>query len=454
MEPINIFDIRIQSTIEIHLPENPFGNIFILGHRSALSDKIAELQTSVIKNLDSSAVFYPYRLRLHESGNEDYNIVCPIKKPVSERGFYVVAKCEYDELDLAVSAVINEAEGQMRKFAEEAIVVAAMQDPDLFMSVVNKVIVEGYGDDNSKDGIYPFGILPMGAVAGAALGMALGIDSFDDNPDFCELTDVGIDADMIGGSPSKHEAALGIVKGAQKPKFGTISAKLKKQAFSNLPKRLTVTFEKQNSQDYEIAKQTMAMFTPKENMAILEQMYRENPEIFQKYYATALSASSRYEIHVRPWKSSYRSDFKDRYLYCIYLKNAKGKECPVTFKNYPAYCIYMMYIIDRVQRGDEVTDLIMKNLRKEFCQLYKTILSETDSNINNFFDGMDYRKVEESGKMRKGRYDDYIKDIHNTLEKLVGEFDSIPLKVGHGRYLGVMPDRIFIDEKLTKFKFA
>lgn len=452
MEPTKIFDIRTQSTIDIKLPENPYGTVFILGHRSALSDKIAELRTSVIGSIDGSATFYQYKLRVFEASSEDYNIVCPIKDPVGECVLYVVAKCEYDELDFAVSAVINDAEGQMRKFAEEAIVVSAMQDPELFMSVVDKVIVDGHGDDNSKDGISPFGMLPMGSFASAALGVCLSIDIFDDDICCCESVDA--DADMGEDAPVTHEAALGIVKGSCKPKFSPISAKLKKQAFSNLPKRLTASFEKQNPQDYEIAKQTMAMFTPKENIVILEQMYRENPGIFQKYYATALSASSRYEIHVRPWKSAYRGDFKDRYLYCIYLKDAKGRECPVTFKNYPAYCIYMMYIIDRVQRGDDVTDLVMKNLRKEFCQLYKTILSETDQNISNFYDGMDYRKVEETGKMRKGRYDDYIKDIHNTLEKLVGEFDSIPLKVGHGRYLSVMPERIFIDDNLTKFKFS
>lgn len=454
MEQTNIFDLRTQSIIDIDLPENSYGNIFILGDRSALSDKIAELRSGVIDNLDRSATFYSYKLRVLEISNNDYNIICPAQDPANQREFYVVAKSDSDELDLAVASVINEVESQMRKFADEAIIVAAMEDPELFRSVVDKVIVEGHGDDNSKDSISPFGMLPMGAVTGAALGMALGIDDFDFDIDSCESAAIESEADMDGAEPNMHEAALGIVKGSQKPKLSAISAKQKKEAFNKLPGRLNKAFEQQNPMDCEIVRQTMGTYSATEVYAILMELARTKPHLLRDFHSTAINSASRYEIHVRPWKSAYRNDFKDRYLYCIYLKNAKGKECAVTFKNYPAYCIYMMYIIDRAQRGDEVTELALKNLRTEFCMLYKTILSETDKNINGFYDGMDYRKIAETGKMRKGRYDDYIKDIHETLERLVGDIDSIPLKVGHGRYLGVMPERIFIDEKLAKFKFA
>lgn len=454
MEQTNIFDLRTQSIIDIDLPENSYGNIFIMGDRSALSDKIAELRSGVIDNLDRSATFYSYKLRVLEISNNDHNIICPAQDPASQRVFYVTAKSDSDELDLAVASVINEVESQMRKFADEAIIVAAMEDPELFRSVVDKVIVEGHGDYNSKDSISPFGMLPMGAVAGAALGMALGIDDFDFDIDSCESAAIESEADMDGVKPDMHEAALGIVKGSQKPKLSAISAKQKKEAFNKLPGRLNKAFEQQNPMDYEIVRHTMGTYSATEVYAILMELARTKPHLLRDFHSTAINSASRYEIHVRPWKSAYRNDFKDRYLYCIYLKNAKGKECAVTFKNYPAYCIYMMYIIDRVQRGDEVTELALKNLRTEFCMLYKTILSETDKNINGFYDGMEYRKIAETGKVRKGRYDDYIKDIHETLERLVGDIDSIPLKVGHGRYLGVMPERIFIDEKLAKFKFA
>lgn len=454
MQQTDIFNIRTQSVIDTILPENAFGNIFILGQRSALSEKIAELCSNLIDNLDPTATFYHYKLRALETQNEDHNIICPIQDPANHRVFYIVAQAESDELDLAVPAVINEAESQMRKFAEEAIIMAAMEDPELFKAVVDKVIFEGHGGDNSNDGISPLSMEPRGAAAGALIWMPLTPFYTIFDRDSCESAAIETEADMDDIEPNMHEAALGIVKGAPRPKFSTISAKQKKEAFSKLPGRLNKAFEQQNPMDCEIVRQTMETYSATEVYAILMELARTKPHLLRDFHSTAINSASRYEIHVRPWKSTYRNDFKDRYLYCIYLKNAKGKKCAVTFKNYPAYCIYMMYIIDHVQRGDEVTELVLKDLRQEFCGLYKTILCETERNIKNFYEGMDYRTIAETGKIRKGRYDDYIKDIHETLERLVGEIDSIPLKVGHGRYLGVLPERIFIDEKLSKFKFA
>lgn len=455
MQTDNIYEIHVQSSTDVKLPENSLGNIFIIGNRSALADKVSEVRTTIVDNLDKSSTFYHYKLRILDISSDDCNIICPIQDPVGGRMFYVVAKADTDELDFAIPAVINVAETELRKFSEEALMMAAMEEPELFKSVVDRVIVDGYGDDNSGDGISPFGLMPMGGVAGAALGMALGIDDFNFDLDECASSAIDSDTDFAQSEPNIKEASLGIVKGgSQKPKIGKISEKQRKEAFSNLPKKLSNAFEKQNPESCEIVNQTIALWSATEQKALFSELAKEIPWLLQKLQMKATSAASRYEIYVRPWKSAYKNDFKDRYLYCIYLKNAKGKEKALTFKNYPAYCIYMMYIIDRVQRGEEVTDLTMKGLRNEFCELYKTIISETDKNINSFFDGLEYRFNEESGMRRKGRYDDYIKDIHYTLENLVGEIDSIPLKVGHGRYLGILPERIHIDEKLTKFKFA
>lgn len=451
----NIFDVHLQSEIDVTLPDNPFGNIFILGKRSALADKVSEIRSTIIDNLDKSATFYHYKLKVMEVASDDYNIICPIKDPVGERVFYVVAKADVDELDFAIPAVINEAETNLRKFSEEALIMVAMEEPEIFKSVVDRVIVDGYGDDNSGDGISPFGLMPMGGIAGAALGMSLGLDDFDFDLDECASSAIESDADFAQPDSDMREAALGIVKGGSlKRKIGVISEKKRKEAFSNLPKKITNAFEKQDPESYEIAQQSLALLTAAEQNALRREIAKEIPWLLQKMQMKAMSAASRYEIHVRPWKSTFRNDFKDRYLYCIYLKNAKGKETAVTFKNYPSYCIYMMYIIDRAQRGDDVTDLSLKGLRNEFCQLYKTIISETDDKIKKFYDGLEYRKVDGDDKKRKGRFDDYIKDIHETLENLIGEIDSIPFKVGHGRYLGILPERIHIDEKLTKFKFA
>ena len=43
-----IFDVHLQSDVDIVLPDDTFGNIFILGNRSALADKISDIRSTII----------------------------------------------------------------------------------------------------------------------------------------------------------------------------------------------------------------------------------------------------------------------------------------------------------------------------------------------------------------------------------------------------------------------
>lgn len=433
MQQQNLFDISTQSVIDVALPDLSPGVVYILEDPSSLSESVASALSSILDSLDCDETFNAYTTKVVGSAAEDFNIVCPVQDPVTQRIYYVVATSEIEELVFAVPAVIDEVEAQLRKRYQEALIVAAMEVPELYQETVDRVI------SDNDDG--------PGAVAGEALARALKIESIT------EVYDISED-ELEKKISAMRQCALGIVNGAPKATFTTITARQKKEAFEKLPARLNKAYEQQNPLECEIVRQTMGTYTQSEIYTIVTEIARKHPQILKEFHSTAINSASHYEIHVRPWSSGYRKDFKDRYRYCIYLKDSRGKECPVTFKNYPSYCIYMMYIIDRYQRGDEVTDLAIKQLRNEFCDLYRTIFCEDDSTINKLYETMDYRKVAETGMRRKGRYDDYIKDIHETLERLVGDIDSIPLKVGHGRYLGVKPERIFIDDKLAQFKFA
>lgn len=417
-----MYNIRIERSVDVRLPKSSYGDILILNKEPEIKDTISDIARWVLNGLDMSATFYKYSLKVAETETEDFNIVCLIENPANREPYYVVAKADIDELDLAVSEVINAAEAQMRKFYEEALVVVAMDSPAIFRDALNKVIP-------LKDSLYGRQPFFHHIVARRKPGSALREAALE-----------------LRGHKAAERGSTG--------ETGSVSARARNEAFDNLPSKLSEAFENQNPVDFEIVKETFRNMTAAEMQAIIFELAKKKAGLLHDMQSTALNAASRYEIHVRPWRSGARNHFKDRYLYCIYLRNAKGLEIPVSFKNYPSYCIYMMYVIDRVQRGDEVTELKVKKNKKAFCELYSTVINETPDNVIKLYEEMDYRKIAGTGKIRKGRYDDYIKDIHETLERLVGDIDSIPLKVGHGRYLGVLPERIFIDERLAKFRFT
>ena len=67
---------------------------------------------------------------------------------------------------------------------------------------------------------------------------------------------------------------------------------------------------------------------------------------------------------------------------------------------------------------------------------------------------MIHRPTNVKGIVRKGRFDDYIKDINDTMDELVGCPDSISLKVGHGQFLEIPQYKFEVDKNLPFFKFA
>ncbi len=114
-------------------------------------------------------------------------------------------------------------------------------------------------------------------------------------------------------------------------------------------------------------------------------------------------------------------DFKDQYRYCIYVKDFNGNEIPVKFKNTPSYCIFMMHILDRRKRGDQTTALSIRDNKEEFKRLFRCVMNEAYEQIDTFCEEMIHRRISDSSNLRKGRYDDYIKDINDTFDKMFGQ---------------------------------
>lgn len=114
----------------------------------------------------------------------------------------------------------------------------------------------------------------------------------------------------------------------------------------------------------------------------------------------------------------------------------------------------MMYVLDRFSRGMEATSLSFKENETEFKRLYSSIFNAEYEQIDNFCKEMIHRPTTVKGIVRKGRYDDYIKDINDTMDELVGCPNSISLKVGHGQFLEIPPDQIEIDQNLPFFNFV
>lgn len=452
----DLFDIRILDDISgIPFSPDKTGTIYIVGNRDALSDKILGIKNSVLVGMDKTNTFYQYNLRVIEIPADQintlgWNIICPIEDPARGTKLYVAASSNDDDLAMAVSAVINEAESQMRKFLEEALIVAAVRDPEGYKNAVNKVIVDSNDDGGGVGNGHgsSFGA-PMGAVFSIPLGMALGMD-MDMDVDF---DDEVCSAD---GDESYHEAAIGMPKKSAGQKgLRKVSAKDRKEAFSKLPEKISDAYQKENPIDAQIVNETLSVYSAEELLAVLNAMGKKYKNLIRNAYDTTLQGVTKYKLVLYPWDIKYCKDFKNKnkYHYFLYVQDSRGKETPVVFKHNPSFCIYVMYMIDRYNRKEDVTDLSIRTMEKEFSTIYKIIMDESDEKIAELFKGMSYRTTK-SGNVRDGRYGEYIKDIHTTFEKLMDNVNSLPFKVGQGRYLQVPPEKMVIPNNLAKLKIV
>ena len=104
-------------------------------------------------------------------------------------------------------------------------------------------------------------------------------------------------------------------------------------------------------------------------------------------------------------------------------------------------------------RGNDASYLSIRENKEQYIQLYQTVFGDPYDEAEKKYLTFAYRLTKEGVISRKGRYDDYLKDIDNTTTSIVGRADSIPLKLRDGGHIELLPERINIDENLRVFHF-
>ncbi len=432
-----LFDIRIRTNIEgVPFDMESDGMIHVVGNDPDLPKKLDDIGGSFIWGLDRSNIYNDYVIKAEQQPEDfkeefGWNIICPIEDIASGTRLYITALYENNEdMDMAVSAVINEAETESRKFIEEGLLKVAIKDPEGFKKAVKEVLED---EDDSDDFVY----FP---------NIGVGLYDYPDNDQSDSECSICYD----------HEAAIGRTASSAplgNIGMGKVTARDRNTAFSNLPERLSEAFMKDNAAYAAIVDDTFASYSADEMRALLRELGKRYRNLYKNAYDTSLQGVTKYELIFHPWDIKYSKTIKKRsnYRYYLFLKDTKGNETPILFKHNPSYCIYVMYMVDRYHRKEEVTDLSIKTMGDKFKKVYQTLIYEEDKKIEDLFKGMISRTTK-NGNLREGRYGEYIKDIHNTLESMMDEVHSIPFKVGFGRYLQVPPEKISLPQNLANIE--
>lgn len=416
---MKLFNIRRLGSEDIPQELLKPGLVSILGNADALAPYAENVYGAILRGIDIKSTFHHYDLRINSSYTElaDYleaNVLCPLPNPTSGYTEIVVASANPEELGLAIVAVMNEVENSTRQYYEQILALFSLGASSELRDVVN-----GWFSRTSPS-------IPKGIV------------SFRGRKRPSEKGSGAFNADEVSRTPGKK-----------------ITEKQIKEVYDNLPDRYSELYAKRNPEAATILRFSLGLMDPSNNMVhLLLEAAKVDRNLLKKLYDTKMRIASQYCIRVKKWSKEQEVNFNDFYRYCIYIVDPKGNEKPIKFHNRPSYCIYLMYILDRYNKHELVSDLSYKDNQSEFKKLYSEIMLEDSEQIDSFCDTMLRRKNPETGLSRKGRYDDYIKDIADTFDELVGSPDSMAFKVGHGQFLQIAPNKIEIDKNLPKFSFV
>lgn len=419
------FNIRAVATDGLPAGLLKPGRLSLLGAPEEFDGHAHKFYMDILNSIDISKTFYRYDINVEKDGAEtaailDANIALPFTNMVNGVTELFIATAPADQLGIAAAELIREVEKLTEASTEELLSLYSIADPEGFRKLLIDLGRREEEDRRRRNA---------------------GNISFRGKK-FIQPTESKICEDTAPPEPKAREEST-----------KKISDKEIRDAYDSLPDRYSTLYEKRNPEAARILWQSLDMVDHRALVGLLFEAAKTDRNLLRKLQKAKETMASRLAIKVRRWSSDQKQYFKDNYRYCLYIADASGKELPVRFRSNPSYCLFMMYVLDRKMRGPAATGLSFKENREEFRRLYRTLFNEYEK-LDSICGEMLHRTVSPGGALRKGRLDDYIKDINDTMDGLLGSPDSISVKVGHGRYLEIPGSHIDLDPTLPIFNFV
>ena len=433
METNDLFDIQLLDGDELGLPylsELSAGTVYLTDNGGNLAETAEDINRSILEGLDLSASYGDYSVRAIEAEGDDmdssgYNVICPLDNPITGEKEYLVAFAERNSLEFVVPSVIDESETLLRGYLRDALILDALSSPDEFAEDV-EMIIGSPETPEEQDGKVSYNFMPTSPSPAPEKMSFFGIRG-------------------KGDREKLEEKPVGIVPSEDRY-LRDLSAKERKALFLKIPEKITASFEKQDPETCRYIDQITDNLTPEEAKALLKLLVKKTRRSAQDLTYAVTGGYSNYELHIVPRPDHTVKQYKDKVRYVMVLKDAKGREIPVVFKNAPSYCIYMMHVIDRVTNKENAKAIDLSKNKAAFKAIYTALFFETEEKIDKYYRELENRP--DGDKLRKGRYPEYIKDIHQTFEAILGTVNSMPFKIGKNQYLSLIPAKIKIPSTL------
>lgn len=423
------------------------GKVYVLATRPDSFADAVKTATKHFKNLmDKEGLIYHYDVCLVKDYNSvstsgvlydaiqrGVNIILPITTPNILDKQYVVAKSEPALLDMFIPSMVLLAENRTKEAIEKALMNLAIQESEscskLFGEVfLNNQLLDLFGD--LVGGL-------LGGMGGGAMAMAPTRGFIEAIPSYIS-------------HKKSREIMSRFVKNC---KFINKAEKMNNLSDSQLKK-----LQKAKSEvDYvfslfspNVYSKFALQFMKKKDISLAFDncINRDKIATNSKIKVSIECAKPEIDAKIDP---KIAKKLKTNGKFRVYLSNGE-KTVQVKFGRTASCIVYIMYLLDRMQRGDDVDTLKISNNEKLFCELYGCVYNKSEA--KETFTKLETRL--EDGTVKRSRLTDCYLDIRKALDESVAELgeSSLPFYIPNEySHITVLSSNIFIHETFKNVSF-
>ena len=425
------------------------GKVYVLAARTDLFVDAVKTAIKHFKNLmdNREGLIYHYDISvienvesvitsgaLHDAVQNGVNIILPISTPNVVEKQYIVAKSEAALLDMYIPSMVMQAENLTKKAIEEALMNLAIQESEscskLFGDVYLNNLSSEVDDDPVRGLLCSMGDFAMAMAPTRGLYEAIPADtSYKKSREI--MSRFVENCKLINKTEKKSKLSKAQVEKLQKAQsevnyvFNLFTPNVYSRFALQMMKKndISLAFDNCINRDKIAA-----------NSKIVVSVEYAKPEIDAKLdpkIVKKLKTNGKFRV--------YLSDGEDT----VQVKFGRAASC----------IVYIMYLLDRKLRGDEIDTLKISSNEKLFCELYGTVYNKSEAKdtfktLESRFDG---------GKVKRSRLTDCYSDIRKALDESVSEFGEsalpfyIPNEYSH---ITVLSSNITIHETFENLSFV
>lgn len=442
------------------------GKMYVLATRNDAFVNAVETSTKNFKVLTrKEGLVYPYDVRvvedfkrvstrgvLYRAVQKGANLIVPISTPNLSEKSYVVAKSNKALLDMHIPSMVMQAEEHTKAAIVDALINLAVQEPESCKRLLKEIFPENEKelDKQSGDGLKKL----AGDVAQRVVGKVVGVLGGIVAPSAMHMLSTVSDFEVPSDTTHKEarEIISRFVDNMKRIRRSANKAKLSKtQAEKLLKARSEVNYVFKLFTTNVYAKFVLHLMVKNDVGLAFDNCINRD----------LMAAKSKIKVSVQPVIPEVEAKFDPKVVnklgtngkLRVYLTDGE-KTVQVPFGRSAACVIYIMYLLDRKQRGDDVDTIKIVKNEKLYSQLYRYIYNESNETIKGRFDALDIRYDE---KVKYGRLSDYYSDIRDALDKAVAEFGESPMPFfipNRYSHIAVLKENISVPEMFDNVEFV